>query len=170
MKTCPVCGARAFDDAAVCYGCLHRFAEGESNQCAFGATEETAQPDSLEEPKGFATLRAAEASAASCGAQSPAAPYASATSDAGEAPAAPRSAKTSAAPSAAAPTGVPQSDDRVCGQTRPLHPVRPTGSMMAIPAHTVVPMEGNKFSFSAPAGLIIQLSVQPAPESVACSA
>lgn len=29
MKTCPICGARAFDDAAVCYGCLHRFADEE---------------------------------------------------------------------------------------------------------------------------------------------
>lgn len=25
MKTCPICQARAFDDAEVCYGCLHRF-------------------------------------------------------------------------------------------------------------------------------------------------
>lgn len=25
MKTCPICGARAFDDAEVCYGCLHRY-------------------------------------------------------------------------------------------------------------------------------------------------
>lgn len=25
MKTCPVCQAKAFDDAEVCYGCLHRF-------------------------------------------------------------------------------------------------------------------------------------------------
>lgn len=25
MKACPVCGARAFDDAEVCYGCLHQF-------------------------------------------------------------------------------------------------------------------------------------------------
>ena len=25
MKTCPICGARAFDDAGVCFGCLHRF-------------------------------------------------------------------------------------------------------------------------------------------------
>ena len=30
MKTCPVCGARAFDDAVTCYGCLHRF-EGDLN-------------------------------------------------------------------------------------------------------------------------------------------
>lgn len=27
MKTCPTCGARAFDDAEVCYGCLHRYGE-----------------------------------------------------------------------------------------------------------------------------------------------
>ncbi len=25
MKVCPVCSARAFDDADTCYGCLHRF-------------------------------------------------------------------------------------------------------------------------------------------------
>ena len=25
MRVCPVCHARAFDDAEVCYGCLHRF-------------------------------------------------------------------------------------------------------------------------------------------------
>ena len=25
MKTCPICHATAFDDMAVCYGCLHRF-------------------------------------------------------------------------------------------------------------------------------------------------
>ena len=30
MKSCPICGARAFDDAAVCYGCLHRFADEEA--------------------------------------------------------------------------------------------------------------------------------------------
>lgn len=27
MKTCPICGARAFDDAEVCFGCLHRYGE-----------------------------------------------------------------------------------------------------------------------------------------------
>ena len=33
MKTCPVCKAVAFDDAAVCYGCLHDFArEGEKRE------------------------------------------------------------------------------------------------------------------------------------------
>lgn len=30
MKTCPVCEAKAFDDAEVCYGCLHRFSEDEA--------------------------------------------------------------------------------------------------------------------------------------------
>ena len=30
MKTCPVCKAIAFDDALVCYGCLHRFEEDEA--------------------------------------------------------------------------------------------------------------------------------------------
>lgn len=25
MKVCPICNARAFDDAVMCYGCLHRF-------------------------------------------------------------------------------------------------------------------------------------------------
>lgn len=27
MKTCPTCGARAFDDAEVCFGCLHRYGD-----------------------------------------------------------------------------------------------------------------------------------------------
>ena len=27
MKICPVCGARAFDDALICYGCLYRYEE-----------------------------------------------------------------------------------------------------------------------------------------------
>lgn len=27
MKTCPICHAVAFDDAAVCFGCLYRFEE-----------------------------------------------------------------------------------------------------------------------------------------------
>ena len=29
MKSCPICHAAAFNDAKVCYGCLHRFEEGE---------------------------------------------------------------------------------------------------------------------------------------------
>ena len=27
MKVCPVCGARAFDDAKTCFGCLHSFSD-----------------------------------------------------------------------------------------------------------------------------------------------
>lgn len=34
MKTCPICHAVAFDDAEVCYGCLHRFVDGEENALA----------------------------------------------------------------------------------------------------------------------------------------
>lgn len=33
MKVCPVCQARAFDDAASCYGCLHRFTEDDHDVC-----------------------------------------------------------------------------------------------------------------------------------------
>lgn len=33
MKTCPTCHAVAFDDAPVCYGCLHRFDAGSSEDC-----------------------------------------------------------------------------------------------------------------------------------------
>ena len=29
MKECPTCGAPAFDDASVCFGCLYRFDDGE---------------------------------------------------------------------------------------------------------------------------------------------
>ena len=39
MKTCPVCRARAFEDAEVCYGCLHRF-DGDGRDSA--VAEETA--------------------------------------------------------------------------------------------------------------------------------
>lgn len=31
MKTCPVCSAKAFDDARICYGCMHSF-EAESHK------------------------------------------------------------------------------------------------------------------------------------------
>ena len=30
MKACPVCHAIAFDDAIVCYGCLHRFDDADA--------------------------------------------------------------------------------------------------------------------------------------------
>lgn len=34
MKICPVCKARCFDDMDICYGCLHRFTEGEGAENA----------------------------------------------------------------------------------------------------------------------------------------
>lgn len=36
MKECPVCHAKAFDDAEVCYGCLHRYVEEEKPAPLFG--------------------------------------------------------------------------------------------------------------------------------------
>ena len=38
MKTCPVCDAKAFDDAEICYGCMHRFDEDA------GSVQKTAAP------------------------------------------------------------------------------------------------------------------------------
>lgn len=34
MKECPICKAIAFDDAKICYGCLHRFDEGHPARAA----------------------------------------------------------------------------------------------------------------------------------------
>ena len=31
-KTCPVCKAKAFDDATQCFGCLHSFTEGDATR------------------------------------------------------------------------------------------------------------------------------------------
>lgn len=36
MKTCPVCHASTFDDAKVCYGCMHRFGEDEEPKGRIG--------------------------------------------------------------------------------------------------------------------------------------
>ena len=30
MKTCPICNAVAFDDAEVCFGCMHRYGDQET--------------------------------------------------------------------------------------------------------------------------------------------
>ena len=51
MKTCPVCQAVAFDDAAVCYGCLHRFGEGDG-AIAF-AGDESARAHAAQMPPDF---------------------------------------------------------------------------------------------------------------------
>lgn len=51
MKVCPVCGAKAFDDAAVCYGCLHRFGSddlapvGRHGVLSTGARQAAGVPD-----------------------------------------------------------------------------------------------------------------------------
>ena len=29
MKICPICQATTFDDAEVCYGCMHRFSDSD---------------------------------------------------------------------------------------------------------------------------------------------
>ena len=39
MKVCPICSAASFDDATTCYGCLHRFEEGEGRHRVAPATE-----------------------------------------------------------------------------------------------------------------------------------
>lgn len=44
MKMCPVCRARTFDDAEVCYGCLHRFAD-EKMPGGEAASEAEWEPD-----------------------------------------------------------------------------------------------------------------------------
>lgn len=46
MKTCPVCRAGAFDDAEVCYGCLHRFSQGDVQ--AFVVPSVASAPNSSE--------------------------------------------------------------------------------------------------------------------------
>lgn len=58
MKTCPICSAKAFDDAAVCYGCLHRFREE-----ACKATDEVRQM-----PSGIDVLQTPPQTAAPAGA------------------------------------------------------------------------------------------------------
>lgn len=44
MKTCPVCNAVAFDDASICYGCMHRFADGETAEPAGVSGAPSVQP------------------------------------------------------------------------------------------------------------------------------
>lgn len=49
MKTCPTCGARAFDDAEVCFGCLHRYGE-EAARPATGPTPPVSAMSSVSTP------------------------------------------------------------------------------------------------------------------------
>ena len=47
MKTCPVCQAKAFDDATICYGCLHRFEDEEIVNVSTRVKEIPSQPEFL---------------------------------------------------------------------------------------------------------------------------
>lgn len=66
MKVCPICNARAFDDAVMCYGCLHRFDEEEpieeiaedEGSKTMGGCDETAAFDSLKDDPERVDVRA----------------------------------------------------------------------------------------------------------------
>lgn len=45
MKTCPVCRAVAFDDARICFGCMHCFDETDKSGIANSAMEQTCAHD-----------------------------------------------------------------------------------------------------------------------------
>ena len=55
MKRCPVCNARCFSDMKICYGCLHRFEEGDE-VCQLAQEDEI----TLEEPRDFAIQSAVQ--------------------------------------------------------------------------------------------------------------
>ena len=44
MKTCPVCHAQVFDDMPVCFGCMHRFEEGDGPTAVPAASSLSAPP------------------------------------------------------------------------------------------------------------------------------
>ena len=48
MKTCPVCQALCFDDMAVCFGCMHRFEDGEGGQPGASAQPRAVQPRAVQ--------------------------------------------------------------------------------------------------------------------------
>jgi hypothetical protein len=39
MKTCPICGAVAFDDALVCYGCMYRYDDNDAPEGVGGYSQ-----------------------------------------------------------------------------------------------------------------------------------
>ena len=45
MKTCPICRAVAFDDAAVCFGCLHEFTPDDEVGAGDGSSGEAVASD-----------------------------------------------------------------------------------------------------------------------------
>lgn len=46
MKTCPICKAQAFEDAEVCYGCLHHFVETDAPLSSNANSKEGAEQSS----------------------------------------------------------------------------------------------------------------------------
>ena len=76
MKVCPVCGAKAFDDAAVCYGCLHRFGPddlapmGRHGALPTGMRQAAGAPDEPP-PECYGDLSAASAAAPTARASAP---------------------------------------------------------------------------------------------------
>lgn len=63
MKTCPVCRSIAFDDAAICYGCLYDFAKEEEGAEAAPThilSERLVQPDKHNQLGGKETPEACE--------------------------------------------------------------------------------------------------------------
>lgn len=73
MKTCPICKAGAFDDAEVCYGCLHRFSQRDETVRNITAGQVLVSPDSAgEQIKGAAeTERHCESTQAASAAAAP---------------------------------------------------------------------------------------------------
>ena len=61
MKQCPICQSIAFDDADVCYGCLHRFEEGEGVMAEPVMGKHGATPESASSTKGDLAVQAADA-------------------------------------------------------------------------------------------------------------
>ncbi len=63
MKTCPICGAQAFDDAKTCYGCLHKFTSSDTPRHA-ATSQRKATPSLPEIPRtAFVSPPAPDASA-----------------------------------------------------------------------------------------------------------
>ena len=56
MKVCPVCQAAAFDDAQICYGCLHDYREDETRSTT--SQQEEPQQSSTEHHIVSASLKA----------------------------------------------------------------------------------------------------------------
>lgn len=42
MKTCPICNAVTFDDADICFGCLHRYSDDVPESLSIATDEDPA--------------------------------------------------------------------------------------------------------------------------------